>query len=77
MEVVKSTHIQLPMGNIYIYIDRQIDRQIPSVSAVSIPCVNNNGENSLKFRVNPLDKDVLLNKSSLEELINMCTLTVD
>ena len=56
MEVVKSTQIQLPMGKIYV------QRERSSVSAVSIPCVNNDGENSLKFGVNPLDKDVLLNR---------------
>ena len=52
MEVVKSTHIQLPLDK----------KKIPSVSAVSVLCVNNDGDNSMKLRVSPLDKDALLNR---------------
>lgn len=54
MEVVKSTHIQLPL-------DKK-KKKIPSVSAVSVLCVNNDGDNSMKLRVSPLDKDALLNR---------------
>lgn len=53
MEVVKSTHIQLPLEK---------KKKIPSVSAVSVLCVNNDGDNSMKLRVSPLDKDALLNR---------------
>ena len=40
----------------------QKKKKIPSVSAVSVLCVNNDGDNSMKLRVSPLDKDALLNR---------------
>ena len=48
MEVVKSTHIQLSMSK----------KKLDTISICrSTLCVNNDVENSMKFRVNPLDKD--------------------